>query len=157
MLIRSFLLFNFQGACLFRFRVTAYLLYHIFLSLSRGFLNFFEVFLDHSFLWSAALFSSLSIISHLGLFVNTFFKISFEVSFQNPRCDRLSPDSFNIISHQLWFVKYFSELFWNRIKFSNLWPLMFFIRVRQLLYYNTSRRFCQPFSRHFPQLCHFAL
>ena len=58
MLIRSFLLFNFQGACLFRFRVTACLLYHIFSSLSRGFLNFLKFFLTTLFcdppLFSAA-------------------------------------------------------------------------------------------------------
>ena len=47
MLIRS-VLFNFQGAFLnsvFLISQTTLLLYHIFSSLSRGFLNFFEVFL----------------------------------------------------------------------------------------------------------------
>ena len=67
MLIRSFLLFNFQGACLFRFRVTAYLLYHIFSSLSRGFLNFFEVFFSTTLFCDPPLFSAACPLYHISV------------------------------------------------------------------------------------------
>ena len=47
MLIRSFLLFNFQGACR-RFSEATLILYHFRNALSRGFQKFFEKFLTSS-------------------------------------------------------------------------------------------------------------
>ena len=66
MLIRS-VLFNFQGAFLnsvFLISQTTLLLYHIFSSLSRGFLNFFQSFL-WPFRFRCALISSACLLYHL--------------------------------------------------------------------------------------------
>ena len=79
MLIRS-VLFNFQGAFLnsvFLISQTTLLLYHIFSSLSRGFLNFFQSFFSNrlgSFKRSDFLFESFYIILSLFEKVNPFFK-----------------------------------------------------------------------------------
>ena len=79
MLIRS-VLFNFQGAFLNSVALISQatlLLYHIFSSLSRGFLNFFQSFFKPSWFLSRSdfLFESLYIISHSLLFVKRFLKL----------------------------------------------------------------------------------
>ena len=84
MLIRS-VLFNFQGAFLNSVTLISQatlLLYHIFSSLSRGFLNFFQSFFSNhlgSFKRSDFLFESFYIISHSLSFVKRFFKTFFKV------------------------------------------------------------------------------
>ena len=82
MLIRS-VLFNFQGAFLnsvVLISQATLLLYHIFSSLSRGFLNFFQVFFEPSWFLSRSdfLFESFYIISHSLSFVKRFFKTFFK-------------------------------------------------------------------------------
>ena len=125
MLIRS-VLFNFQGAFLnsvFLISQTTLLLYHIFLSLSRG---FSKVFLNFSWFFFIPMwfrkfrllgFTSFSIIPHLFEFVKRFSKFIFELLFELSRSDltvcRLSRSSLIIISLCFRFVKRFFKLFWS--------------------------------------------
>ena len=89
MLIRS-VLFNFQGAFLnsvFLISQTTLLLYHIFSSLSRGFSNFFEVFL---IFFRSDVISEVSLAwFHKLFYYTTSFRVCQEV-FQNLFLNRFS-------------------------------------------------------------------
>ena len=72
----TWLLFNFQWALWFACCLSAaYLLYHIRLPLSRGFSNFFQVFLRFLFGSARSLVDSLYSISHQVNFVKSFLKL----------------------------------------------------------------------------------
>lgn len=122
MLIRS-VLFNFQGAFLnsvFLISQTTLLLYHIFSSLSRGFLNFFEVFSNHlgSFKRSDFLFESFYIISHCLSFVKRFSKLfsKFFVTFSLSLCPHL--ECLSIISPSPAKVNTFLKSFFHSLLMS---------------------------------------
>ena len=109
----TWLLFNFQWALWFACCLSAaYLLYHIRLPLSRGFSNFFQVFLQ----FLSDLLSRLSaacILYHsrfrLSRGFSNFFSSFLRFFFGSARS---LVDSLYSISHQVYFVKSFLKLFW---------------------------------------------
>lgn len=123
MLIRS-VLFNFQGAFLnfvFLISQTTLLLYHIFSSLSRGFLNFFQSFFSNhlgSFERSDFLFESFYIISHCLSFVKRFSKLfsKFFVTFSLSLCPHL--ECLSIISPSPAKVNTFLKSFFHSLLMS---------------------------------------
>ena len=128
MLIRS-VLFNFQGAFLnsvVPISQTTLLLYHIFSSLSRGFSNFFQSFLNFLVKLSRSdlLFESLFIISHSLEFVKRFSKLFSK--FFELFCDFLSfraliSDGLYIISPFPAKVNPFSQFFFDFFRICNIY------------------------------------
>ena len=123
MLIRS-VLFNFQGAFLnfvFLISQTTLLLYHIFSSLSRGFLNFFQSFFQTILVLSkeATSFSkAFYIISHCLSFVKRFSKLfsKFFVTFSLSLCPHL--ECLSIISPSPAKVNTFLKSFFHSLLMS---------------------------------------
>ena len=158
MLIRS-VLFNFQGAFLnsvVLISQTTLLLYHIFSSLSRGFSNFFQSFLNFLVELSRSdfLFESLFIISHSLEFVKRFSKLFSR--FFELFCDFLSFRA--LISDGLYIISPFSSkvnpFFANFFIFFGYVTYMHNIQLyRNLLQqfnHNTALAICfSPFNRCF--------
>ena len=151
MLIRS-VLFNFQGAFLnsvFLISQTTLLLYHIFSSLSRGFLNFFKVFSNHlgSFKRSDFLFESFYIISHCLSFVKRFSKLfsKFFVTFSLSLCPHL--ECLSIISPSSTKVNTFLKSFFHSL----LMPYIFnrFSTIHSNMHYIMP--FFTPFYLFYPR------
>ena len=139
MLIRS-VLFNFQGAFLnsvFLISQTTLLLYHIFLSLSRGFSNFFQSFFQTNSVLSkeATSFSKAFILYHivscLSRGFQNFFQ-SFFVTFSLSLCPHL--ECLSIISPSSAKVNTFLKSFFHSLlmpyifnRFSTIYSNMHYI------------------------------
>ena len=144
MLIRS-VLFNFQGAFLNSVSLisqTTLLLYHIFLSLSRG----FSFFLNFSWFFHSDVISEVSLAWFYKLFYyitsfrvcqevfkNLFFESLFKLSRSDLTVCRFSRSSLFIISLCFWFVKRFFKLFWSFFLIFNHF-VMFLSRSRDSFY-----------------------
>ena len=85
----SLALFNFQDAASLNPHQATYLLYHISLSLSSTFLNFFKKFFKTFYVTVTALCGNFYIISHIFRFVKYFFQFFQEIfcklSFRSPK------------------------------------------------------------------------
>ena len=147
MLIRS-VLFNFQGAFLnsvFPISQTTLLLYHIFLNLSRGFLNFFQSFFKPSWLFQKKRlpFRKLLYYITLSLVCQEVFKTFFKVF-----CDlfAFAVPSSRVLVYYITFIDKSQHFFEKFFFIRYLYPIYLTVSQQYTATCTTSCPFSHPFT-----------